>query len=89
MPLVARKVLWGDERVTVEMPNGGLRSIPAGWTDAEPADPYVSVAGGRSLFRFEDLNELVQLVSAHQKPKGATREQPEGGVNGIPSDVSK
>jgi hypothetical protein len=33
------------------------------WTDFVPADPYVSVGGGRSRFRVEDLRALVELVT--------------------------
>jgi hypothetical protein len=39
-----------------------LRSIPAGWTTAVDADPFVTVAAGRSVFRYEDLLKLSDLV---------------------------
>ena len=38
-------------------------SVPVSWTDHLPPDPYVSVGGGRSRFRVEDLLVLAQLVS--------------------------
>ncbi len=57
-----RKWLWGEERITVELPDGTYRSIPVGWTDAMAPDPYVNVGGGRSFFRVEDLLELVRLL---------------------------
>ena len=60
--LVVRKQLWGEERVTVEMPGGIFRSVPVAWTDAVPPDPYISVGGGRSLFRVDDLLELSRVV---------------------------
>jgi len=60
--LVVRKQLWGEERVTVELGEGNYRSIPVGWTDLSPADPYMNVGGGRSLFRIEDLLELERLL---------------------------
>jgi hypothetical protein len=37
--------------------------VPANWTDFVPADPYVSVGGGRSRFRVEDLLALTKLVT--------------------------
>jgi hypothetical protein len=59
---VVAKQLWGEERVTVEQPDGSLRSVPIGWTDLPPADPYLSLGGGRSRFRVEDLLALVVMV---------------------------
>lgn len=57
------KQLWGEDRVTVEHPDGVLHSIPVGWTELAPVDPYVAISGGRSRFRVEDLVALVELVS--------------------------
>ena len=67
MPLVVRKWLWGEERVTVELPDGTYRSVPVAWTDAKPVDPYISVGAGRSLFRVEDLMELVRMIKGDKK----------------------
>ena len=64
--LVERKRLWGEERMTVELPDGTYRSIPVNWTDATSGDPYISVGAGRSLFRVEDLMELVRLVKGDE-----------------------
>ena len=61
--VVARKWLWGEERITVELPDGTYRSLPLGWTDGASADRYVSIGAGRSLFRVEDLMELARLVA--------------------------
>jgi hypothetical protein len=47
----------------VEQPDGTLYSIPVGWTDLAPVDPYVAISGGRSRFRVEDLVALVHLVA--------------------------
>ena len=48
--------------MTFEHPDGGLRSVPVNWTDFVPSDPYLSVGGGRSCFRVEDLVALADLV---------------------------
>jgi len=37
--------------------------VPVNWTDFVPADPYVSLGGGRSWFRVEDLLTLAELVA--------------------------
>ncbi len=60
--LVVSKMLWGEERVTLEHPDESLHSVPVGWTDARPPDPYLEVGLGRSRFRVEDLLRLVDLV---------------------------
>ena len=36
--------------------------IPAYWTSLNPANPYVVISGGRSLFCPKNLLELVQLI---------------------------
>ena len=59
---VVSKELYGQERVTFELPDGACRSVPTGWTDYEPPDPYLSIGGGRSRFRVEDLLALVDLI---------------------------
>jgi hypothetical protein len=46
-----------------EHPDGDVRSVPIGWTDFVPADPYVSVGLGRSQFRAEDLLTLAELLA--------------------------
>ena len=56
------KQLWGEDRVTLQYPDGSIQSVPVGWTDLLPADPYLSVGQGRSRFRVEDLLALVELV---------------------------
>jgi hypothetical protein len=47
-----------------EHPEGRVCSVLAEWTDAVPADPYVSIGNGRSYFRVPDLLTLVALVAA-------------------------
>jgi uncharacterized protein DUF5372 len=54
--------------VTFEHPDGGLHSAPVNWTDAVPADPYLSVGRGRSSFRVEDLLALADLVATPGGP---------------------
>jgi hypothetical protein len=36
--------------------------FPRAWTDVGSADPFVALAGGRAVMRFEDLLRLVKLV---------------------------
>jgi hypothetical protein len=54
---------WGEQLIYYRDRRGRLISIPAGWTDLEPPDPFVTISAGRSPFRLEDLRELVRLVA--------------------------
>jgi hypothetical protein len=54
--------------VTFEHPDGGLRSVPVSWTDFVPADPYLSLGGGRSCLRVADLLALADLVASRAGP---------------------
>lgn len=62
--LVVRKKNWAEDRVSFFDDDGQLTSIPAGWTDVDPPDPFVAVSAGRSAFRVEDLLALAGLVEA-------------------------
>jgi hypothetical protein len=60
--LVVRKKNWAEDRVFYPGADGQTRSIPAAWTDIDPPDPFVSVAGGRSPFRIDDLLALASII---------------------------
>ena len=57
------KSLWGEDRVTVQRPDGSAWSIPVGWTDLLPPDPAVKAGRGRAPFRLEDLLRLAEFVA--------------------------
>ena len=59
-PFVVTRSLWGEDRVTVQRPDGSAWSIPVGWTDLSPPDPAARVGRGRTLFRLEDLQQLAE-----------------------------
>lgn len=40
-----------------------MASIPASYTDAKEADPFVAIAAGRAHFRYEDLVELADHIA--------------------------
>jgi hypothetical protein len=60
--LVTYRHNWGEDRLYFHDSNALLRSIPACWTTVLPADPFVVLAAGRCLFRYEDLLELADFV---------------------------
>jgi Family of unknown function (DUF5372) len=66
---VVSKKLWGESRVTIQLPDGSPLSVPISWTDTAPGDPYLHVSGGRSRFRVEDLLALAKLISAARSRK--------------------
>jgi hypothetical protein len=60
--LVAYKSAWGEDRVYFYDEEQQLIALPASWTDVIATDPFVSMAGGRALFRADDLLELARLL---------------------------
>jgi hypothetical protein len=59
---VAYRQNWGEDRVHLHDENGELFSLPAGWTDVAPADPFVVIAGGRCPFTIDGLLALADLI---------------------------
>jgi hypothetical protein len=62
LEFVVHRRNWGDDRVYLRDGKGVLFSLPAGWTDVEPADPFVVVAGGRCPFTVGGLLALADLI---------------------------
>jgi hypothetical protein len=60
---VKRRHNWRADRVYVRGSAGELVSLPAEWTDAVSADPFVVVSAGRSPFHVGGLVELAALVA--------------------------
>jgi Family of unknown function (DUF5372) len=63
LEFVKRRRNYGDDLVYVYGVDGELLPLPARWTDAVPADPFVEAAGGRAPFRTEDLLKLADRVA--------------------------
>ena len=58
------------DRVLLEMQSlpgvesvGCVTSLPSGWTDVDPPDPFDAVSAGRSAFRVADLLALAGLLA--------------------------
>ena len=66
--LVVRKHTWAEDRVFFVGDDGQPRSVPAGWSDVVPADPFVVVAAGRSPLRVTDLLALATLLASLDSP---------------------
>ena len=59
---VAHRQNWGEDRVHLHGEHGELYSLPAGWTDVGPVDPFVVIAAGRCPFTAADLLALADLI---------------------------
>ena len=59
---VAHRRNWGEDRVHLHDADGVLFSLPAGWTDVVPADPFVVIAAGRCPFTAVGLLGLADLI---------------------------
>ncbi len=60
--LIDRRLAWGEDRVYFHDKTGELIRMPAEWTSAGVADPFVELSAGRSYFRVADLLRLAELV---------------------------
>ena len=70
---VAYRQNWGEDRVHLHDANGELFSLPAGWTDVAPADPFVVVAGGRCPFTTAGLLAVAELIDRLRAQREAGR----------------
>jgi hypothetical protein len=68
--LVVHRRTWGEDRVFFYDERARLVALPASWTDFVSPDPFVVIAAGRSLFRAEDLFELVEQIRSFDKKDG-------------------
>jgi hypothetical protein len=62
LEFVVHRRNWGEDRVYLRDENGVLFSLPAGWTDVEPIDPFVVAADGRCPFTAGGLLALAGLI---------------------------
>jgi hypothetical protein len=72
---VKRRKNWQLDRVYFYDGRGALVALPAEWTDAVGADPFVVVSAGRSPFHVDGLLDLSELVVglAAERPAQARR----------------
>jgi hypothetical protein len=64
---------WGEDRVHLHDENGALFSLPAGWTGAAAAGPFVVIAEGRCPFTVEGLLRLADLTRPAAVPARCQR----------------
>jgi Family of unknown function (DUF5372) len=70
---VACRQNWGEDRVHLHDENGQLFSLPAAWTDAVAADPFVVVAAGRCPFTTDGLLAVAGLIDRFRARRDADR----------------
>jgi len=59
---VVHRQNWGEDRVHLRDERGQLFSLPAGWTDVAPTDPFVTIAAGRCPFTTSDLLAVAEAI---------------------------
>jgi hypothetical protein len=64
--LLDHRQTWGEDRVYYYDTQGQLKSLPAAWTSVSAADPFVSIAAGRSYFHIASLSELSRLIGPRE-----------------------
>ena len=52
---------------------GRLFSLPAGWTDAAAADPFVVIAAGRCRFTLDGLLAVAEVIDSLRSGGDGTR----------------
>ncbi len=60
--LLSYRKSWGRQFIDFRYDNGETGAIPLAWTDADQADPFLTISQGRSVFRVAELLRLVELV---------------------------
>ena len=60
--LLSYRKSWGRQFIDFQYENEDTGAIPLAWTDAGPADPFLTFAQGRSVFRVLELLQLVELI---------------------------
>ncbi|HTX54923.1 MAG TPA: DUF5372 family protein [Candidatus Baltobacteraceae bacterium] len=70
---VVHRQNWGEDRVHLRDEHGQVFSLPTGWTDAAPVDPFVVVAGDRCPFTTAGLLALADLVNRLRNQPGRDR----------------
>jgi len=60
--LLEYRQCWGEDRVFYLDDEDEVRALPARWTSAAAEEPLVAIGAGRSLFRVDDLLELLLLI---------------------------
>jgi len=66
-PLLSQRFAWGEERVFFADPQTQqVRSLPLAWTNLALPDPFLVVAAGKAVLRWNDLQQLAQLFRQKQ-----------------------
>src|ERR1039457_4143808 len=68
---VPRGQTGGEPRVHLHDETGELFSLPAGWTDVVPADPFAVIADGRCPFTIDGLLALADLIGRLRSQPGS------------------
>lgn len=65
--LLEYRTAWTEERVFYAGVGGGIRGMPAAWTDIGETDLFLVVSAGRAAFRVEELLRVVALIEGRRE----------------------
>jgi hypothetical protein len=68
--LLSYRKSWGRQFIDFQYDNGKTGAIPLAWTDADPADPFLTISQGCSVFRVPELLQLVELIDLATQSDG-------------------
>jgi Family of unknown function (DUF5372) len=71
---VEHRLNWGEDRVWLREEDGQVFSLPAAWTDAVAADPFVLIAAGRCPFSADDLLAVADLIDRSRARRDGDRD---------------
>jgi hypothetical protein len=54
---------WGRQFIDFQYDDERTGAIPLAWTDADRADPFLTISQGRSVFRVVELLRLVEMIN--------------------------
>jgi hypothetical protein len=63
LEIVDRRHFQDEEYVYVDIGNSEVARLPEVWTSLGPADPFIAISAGRSIFLVKDLVRLSRLVA--------------------------
>jgi hypothetical protein len=63
LEIVDRRHFQDEEYVYVDIGNSEVARLPEVWTSLGPADPFIAISAGRSIFLVKDLVRLSRLIA--------------------------
>ena len=66
---MTRRLNWGEDRVFYYDQTGALKSFLSNVTDVMPEDAFTRISAGRSVFRVDDLLDLLGRIDRYGRAR--------------------